>query len=98
MFLLTYRSSKHETVGVTPSEVYFGRNLRLPLDLLRGIHPGEEGHLTTGNFVSNLRKKLDLIQGNVRQTLKVKSEMIKSAYDQKARSVNFSIGQKSVVL
>lgn len=49
--------------------------------------------MTTGN-VSNLRKKLDLIQGNVHQTLKVKSERIKSAYNRKARDVNFSIGQK----
>jgi len=36
MFLLAYRSSKHETTGLTPAELYFGRDFRLPLDLLLG--------------------------------------------------------------
>ncbi|XP_024890231.1 uncharacterized protein LOC112466400, partial [Temnothorax curvispinosus] len=36
MFLLAYRSAKHETTGVSPAELYFARDLRLPSDLLRG--------------------------------------------------------------
>jgi len=31
MFLLAYRSSKHESIGVTPAELYLGRDLRLSL-------------------------------------------------------------------
>ncbi|XP_071570614.1 uncharacterized protein [Temnothorax nylanderi] len=37
MFLLAFRSSKHETTGLTPAELYFARDLRLPLDLLQGL-------------------------------------------------------------
>jgi len=33
MFLLAYRSSKHATTEVTPAELYFARELRLPIDL-----------------------------------------------------------------
>jgi len=33
IFLLAYRSSRHETTGVTLAELYFA--LRLPLDLTR---------------------------------------------------------------
>lgn len=29
MFLLAYRSSKHETTGMIPAELYFARHLRL---------------------------------------------------------------------
>lgn len=36
MFLLTYKSSKDETTGMTPAELYFARELRLPMDLLQG--------------------------------------------------------------
>jgi len=39
MFLLAYRSSRHEATGVTPAELYFGRDLRLPIDLLRESPP-----------------------------------------------------------
>ena len=35
MYLLAYRSSKHEATGASPAELYFARDLRLPLDLLR---------------------------------------------------------------
>jgi len=34
MCLLAYRSSKHETTGVTPAELYLAQDLRLPMDLL----------------------------------------------------------------
>lgn len=58
MFLLAYRTSKHETTGVTPAELYFARDLRLPLDLLRGSSPGfqEKNSPTTGNFVEFEKK------------------------------------------
>ena len=35
MYFLAYRSSKHEPTGMTPAELYFIRDLRLPVDLLR---------------------------------------------------------------
>jgi len=36
MCLLACRTSKHESTGATPAELYFARDLRLPLDLLQG--------------------------------------------------------------
>ncbi|GFU31360.1 retrovirus-related Pol polyprotein from transposon 412 [Trichonephila clavipes] len=33
-FLLAYRSAVHETTGYSPSQMLFGRDLRLPADLL----------------------------------------------------------------
>ncbi|GFX91059.1 transposon Tf2-9 polyprotein [Trichonephila clavipes] len=34
LFLLAYRSAVHETTGYSPSQMLFGRDLRLPCDLL----------------------------------------------------------------
>ena len=34
LFLLAYRASTHETTGVTPANLVFGRELRLPCDLI----------------------------------------------------------------
>lgn len=39
MFLLAYRSSKHETTGMTPAELCFARDLRLPVDLIQESPP-----------------------------------------------------------
>jgi len=42
MCLLACRTSKHESTGATPAELYFAQDLRLPLDLLRGSFPEKE--------------------------------------------------------
>ncbi|CAK1590423.1 unnamed protein product [Parnassius mnemosyne] len=38
-FLLSYRSAVHESTSVTPAFANFGRELRLPADLITGIPP-----------------------------------------------------------
>lgn len=97
MFLLAYRTSKHETTGVTPPELYFTRNLRLPLDLLRGSPPNLDklkNKNLAENYVSSLKKKLEEIHSKARENLQIKSTCAKSYYDRKARQISFREGQK----
>jgi transposase InsO family protein len=42
LFLLAYRASTDDTTGLTPARLVFGRELRLPCDLLFGAHPDKE--------------------------------------------------------
>ncbi|KAL6421358.1 hypothetical protein ACFW04_014695 [Cataglyphis niger] len=60
-FILTYRSARHETTGVSPAESCFGQHLKLPLDLLRGIPSESEVNLSERSFVSKLRGRLNEI-------------------------------------
>ena len=46
IFLLAYRASTHETTGVTPASMVFGRELRLPCDLMLGTPPDKEQSTT----------------------------------------------------
>ncbi|XP_071580822.1 uncharacterized protein [Temnothorax nylanderi] len=62
------KSSKHETTEVTPAELYFARDLRLPLDLLLGSPP-RGGSQSVGGFIGNLKEKLDRIHSNVRERM-----------------------------
>jgi len=94
MYLLAYRSSKHETTGVTPAELYFARDLRLPMDLLRGNPPNKKESDTTVDCVSRIRKKLEDLHEVVRKRVDIKSSQTKTWYDQKARRVQFNVGQK----
>ena len=94
MFLLAYRSSKHETTGVTPAELYFARELRLPIDLLQGSPRFEDRLSSEGNFVENLREKLEEIHSGVRERMALKSSHVKARYDRKARTVLFEEGER----
>jgi len=86
MCLLACRTSKHESTGDTPAELYFARDLRLPLDLLQGSFPdGREK--SKESCVQSLREKLLLntIHPNARQHLNFQSSRVKNHYDRKVR-------------
>jgi len=56
MCLLAYRSSKHETTKVILAEFYLARDLRLPMDLLRGNPPDKKEPDTAKNCISRVRR------------------------------------------
>jgi len=95
MFLLAYRSSKHESTGVTPAELYLGRDLRLPLDLLRGnlLELQDQELQTVEEYIKNLREKIEKIHTYVKGKLSLKSSRVKVQYDRKARQILFKKGQ-----
>ncbi|GFX88073.1 retrovirus-related Pol polyprotein from transposon 412 [Trichonephila clavipes] len=58
LFLLAYRSAVHETTGYSPSQMLFGRDLRLPCDLLFGRPPDTPS--SPEEYVQNLRHVLKM--------------------------------------
>ncbi|XP_020298020.1 uncharacterized protein LOC109862393, partial [Pseudomyrmex gracilis] len=93
--ILQYLSkfSKHEATGVTPAELYFGRDLHLPLDLLRGSSPNYCSGFSE-DYIREVESKLEEIHQDVRERLEMKSNKAKMRYDLKARHVLFDVGQK----
>jgi len=89
MFLLSYRTSKHETTGLTPAEVYFGRDLRLPL--LRGRPPDtqSEEFFSVERYNRDLQLKLEQIYSEVRKRMVKQSSRTKARYDCKAGQTLF---------
>ena len=55
--VLAYRSAIHESTGCTPAKVIFGRDLRLPVDLLLG-RPEEEVLSLAVDYTGDLCEKL----------------------------------------
>ena len=47
LFLLAYRASTHQTTGVTPANMVFGREPRLPCDLKFETPPDRNSRLQT---------------------------------------------------
>ncbi|KRY44717.1 Retrovirus-related Pol polyprotein from transposon [Trichinella britovi] len=56
--LLAYRSSVHRTTGATPCRIIFGRELRLPVDVVYGLPQGMQAE-TSGVYVQRLRQELE---------------------------------------
>ncbi|GFX83964.1 retrovirus-related Pol polyprotein from transposon 412 [Trichonephila clavipes] len=58
LFLLAYRSAVHETTGYSPSQMLFGRDLRLPCDLLYGRPPDTPS--SPEEYVQNLQARFKM--------------------------------------
>ena len=90
LFLMAYRSSVHETTGQTPANILFGRELRLPCDLIFGSKPGED--LAGEDYVTDLRRRMDDIHEQVRTNIQGASDRMKDQYDVKAEKGGYQPG------
>lgn len=89
MYLLAYRSARHEATGTIPAEMYLKQNLRVPLNLLKGTLPNREEN-ETKNYSCMLRGKLSKIHNVVAQRLDIRSKNVKPWYDWIVRKTSVS--------
>ncbi|PNF25244.1 hypothetical protein B7P43_G13747 [Cryptotermes secundus] len=82
LFLLAYRASTHDTMGLTPAILVFGRELRLPCDLLFGVSPDKE--LRPTDYAAEVVDDL--------HHLKLGSDRMNSRYDKTANSAGYHEG------
>jgi hypothetical protein len=92
LFLLAYRASIHDTTGSTPACLVFGRELRLPCDLLFGA-PLDKERPTT-DHAADLVGQLHDIHNYARQHLKLASDRMKTRYDKLANSAGYHEGER----
>ncbi|GFW31159.1 retrovirus-related Pol polyprotein from transposon 412 [Trichonephila clavipes] len=74
LFLLAYRSAVHETTGYSPSQMLFGRDLRLPCDLLFG-RPPDTPSSPEDIFIDFVRDFLELFY-NLWRTVLAKNKIV----------------------
>lgn len=58
--------SEHEATETTSAELYLARDLRLPVDLLRGNPPNEGKENPKADYTKKLKEKLDTIHQNAK--------------------------------
>uniref|UniRef100_A0A2C9LGT8 Integrase p58-like C-terminal domain-containing protein n=1 Tax=Biomphalaria glabrata TaxID=6526 RepID=A0A2C9LGT8_BIOGL len=87
LFLMSYRGAIHATTGYTPAKLLFGRELRLPANLLFGL-PGEK-QTTASEYVTELRGRLERVHTLARSRIKDSSDLMKTRYDRRANSTGF---------
>ena len=89
---MAYRSSVHETTGMTPNNMIFGREINLPIDLVLG-RPTEENNKSTSEYVHDLQNKLETVHEMARQNMNISSDLMKRNYDHKIHHKLYSRGE-----
>lgn len=92
LFLLAYRSAVHETTGQAPSSVIFGRNIKLPGDLLFG--KPKDKNIPVADYVKKLEERLEDIHQFTRQHINLVSDRMKARYDIRASEGGFQENDK----
>ncbi|CAK1589853.1 unnamed protein product [Parnassius mnemosyne] len=77
-------------MSVTPAFANFGREIRLPADLITGIPPDSPRSIT--DYANDLRNKINDIYELVRQSGPLMPEKMKTRYDRKMNNKGFDEG------
>ena len=87
---LAYNSSVHPTTGFAPFYLMFGRQVRMPVDLMYG-NPNSHT-ATVPQYVASLRSSLRAAYDQVRNTMTTRLSRQKDLYDRRAHGEPFSSG------
>ncbi|GFX69654.1 retrovirus-related Pol polyprotein from transposon 412 [Trichonephila clavipes] len=91
-FLHAHRSTVHETIGYSPSQMLFRRDLRLPTDLLFS-HPPDTP-LAPEKYIEKLQARMDEMHHLARERIGMASEKMKTQYDARVTGHDFHEGDK----
>ena len=91
LLMLAYRSSIHETTGISPAMMMLGRELTLPVDMTLGRPIRDERLCATGHAYQLEQRLLD-VHDFARKHLDISSESMKRRYDIKAHKIPCKVG------
>lgn len=93
---MAYRTAIHESTSYSPSRLLFGREIKVPLDLLHGQPPGdeEENEQEYTKYSEQLEEKLHSIHEHAREHLTISGENLKTRYDIRANTHAFKEGDQ----
>ena len=91
--MLAYRTSIHETTKATPFSLMFGREARLPVDVVYGSPP-DETFESPSEFALKLRDRLADAYKLVRNNTDVEQKRQKLLYDRRTQVSPYTVGDQ----
>ena len=96
--LFAYRSTTHANTGLSPFEVVFGRQVIGPLEVLaESWCDDEEKEMNVVEWVSELKRKLELVREVVREKETKAKKAMKATYDRNAKERDLEVGSLVLV-
>ena len=90
-----YRSSPHESTGVTPNMLALGRNIRLPADLIfQSCGQAGQPEVKCGEYIDGLRTRMQTAYEIARRHLGVSAKRSKDLHDVRIAFHNYQVGDK----
>ena len=86
--LMAYQSSVHRSTGYTPFHLMYGREMKLPLNIMMGV-PDQEEHTSYGDFATKLKQNLTEAYQHVRENLQTAQCRQKEHYDRGVKDSEF---------
>jgi len=92
--MAAYRASPHESTGYTPNRLFLGREVRMPLDLVMGIPPGQNNQEASNidEYVQRTQEQMVEAYEVAKRHLGVAAQRRKAAYDIRVRQDDFKVG------
>ncbi|KAK6177716.1 hypothetical protein SNE40_015762 [Patella caerulea] len=94
MIMMAYRSSIHESTGVTPNKMMYGREITLPVDLVFGTPEmmNTDNYSLDFNYAYELEQKINRIHNFARGRLNMAGANMKRNYDKKLAHNSYEVG------
>ena len=93
LVIMAYRSSIHETTGTSPNMMTFGRELRLPIDIIFGLPEKENSKAYGSLYASQMSDRMNEIHDLALKRLHIASEAMKRSYGIKCNFIEFQVGE-----
>ena len=92
-----YNATRHDTTGVLPFYLMFGRQPRLVIDAFLGIKPNSETGTSQTEYARKLKSHLDFAYRRATGEAQKQSQRYKANYDQKVRENKIEVGDRVLV-
>ena len=92
--LMAYRTATQSSTGITPYRMMFGREARLPVDLLMDDDPPNEQRQIPTEYLKEQTSKLRQAYGMARKSARVATRRYRDYYDARTSGDTYQIGDK----